>query len=91
MEHAGLGNCIVCCVLIDFCPPIVLMKAGMDAGTKYGVQEGCCSACMKACCCGPCYWMQIQHEVMVREKLHFGCVTLEKDGGAGPAVAEMQR
>jgi len=90
MEKGGLGSCFVCCIALECFPCCTIMKAGMDVSAKYGIQEGCCNACMKACCCTCCYALQIQNEVMIKEKLHYGCMAVEGDGGS-PAVQEMAR
>ena len=90
MEKAGLGSCIVCCIGVTCCPEVVVCKGGMDAASKYGIEEGCCGACLKAFCCTCCYMFQIQHEIMTKEGFHFGCMMIEKDGGA-PEVKEMER
>ena len=63
----------------------------MDVASKYGIEEGCCGACMKAWCCPCCYAFQIEHEIMVQEKLHYACMTFEKDAGASPVGEEMER
>ena len=47
--------------------------------------------CMKACFCAGCYQLQIQNEIMVKEKLHYSCASLGKDGGAPPKTEEMER
>ena len=91
MEQAGNGSCAVCCLSIACCTVCTLCKGGQDTASKYGIQEGCCPAFMKACCCPLCYSMQIQHEIMVKEKLHYGCMKFEKDAGAAPAGEEMER
>ena len=90
MDKAGLGSCVPCCLFMTCFPQCAICKGGMDTASKYGIEEGCCSACMKTCCCPACYKWQIQHEIMVKQGLHFGCMMLEVDGGA-PVVTEMQR
>ena len=78
-DAGGVGDCVPCCILDICCPYCTLWKLGMDTAAKYSVQEGCCASCMKAFCCTLCYRMQIQHEIMYREKLHYSCGTVEKD------------
>ena len=90
MEQAELGSCALCCIGVYCCPLCAIMKGGMDVASKYGIEEGFCGACMKTCCCGCCYALQIQNEVMVKEGLHYACAMVEKDGGV-PAVNEMER
>ena len=54
----------------------------------------CCAACIKAWLCGPCYSMQIVNEIMLKERLNYGCIFVEKDSGAPtftPAATEMAR
>ena len=46
---------------------------------------------VKACFCAGCYQLQIQNEIMVKEKLHYSCASLGKDGGAPPKTEEMER
>ena len=84
----------MCCVASTCCPCCTICKAGMDAGAKYGIKEGCCAACIKAWLCGPCYSMQIVNEIMLKERLNYGCIFVEKDSGAPtftPAATEMAR
>ena len=78
-EEAKLGGCFTCCLADLCCPCLALTKLGMDTGAKYNIKEGCCSAFMKACCCSFCYRMQIMHEIMTQEKLHYGCACVKKD------------
>ena len=90
MDAAGLGGCVPCCIFYYCCPLCAICKGGMDVASKYGIEENGCGACFKTCCCPACYKLQIQHEIMVKQNLHFGCMKLEGDGGA-PVVAEMVR
>ena len=91
MEKAEVGSMAVCCLGVYCCPICVIAKGGMDVAAKYGINEGFCGACMKACFCAGCYQLQIQNEIMVKEKLHYSCASLGKDGGAPPKTEEMER
>ena len=89
MEQAGQGSCFVCCLALYCCPHCTIAKAGCDVAGKYGIEEGGCGACMKAFCCTCCYALQIQHEVMTKEGLNYGCMAVSKAGA--PQNAEMER
>ena len=90
MGAAGMGNCSVCCIAMSFCPCFALCKSGQDVAGRYGVDEGCCTASIKCLVCFPCYKLQVQNEIMVRENLRYGCVYLEKDpvAASAPTMAE---
>ena len=90
MEKGGQGSCVVCCLAISCCTCPALIVAGTQVSGKYGLEEGFIGACCKATCCPCCYSLQIQHEIMVQEKLHYGCMAVEADAGA-PNVTEMER
>ena len=90
MEKGGQGSCVVCCLAISCFPCCTLIAAGQQVSGKYQLEEGFVGACCKATCCPCCYAFQIQHEIMVKENLHYGCMAVEADGGA-PNVTEMER
>jgi len=46
---------------------------------KYGITESSFDSFVAACCCRPCAQVQEVNTVMVREGLHYGCASLEKD------------
>jgi len=95
MAKGGFGSitCVPfwkgCCGLCTW-PIVTLCLAGIEVGDKYKIGEGKLTICFKTCCCFCCYVCQIQNEVMVREKLSYGMMTLVPDGGA-PSMEEMQR
>ena len=95
MSKGGFGKitCVPfwkgCCGLATW-PLVTVGLAGIEVSSKYGIDESKAACCFKSACCFCCYVCQIQHEVMVREKLSYGMMTLVPDGGA-PSVEEIQR
>lgn len=94
MQHAGVMDCPMAAAMMVCCPEFITCIAcyfGKKTAEKYNiVGEGMPIMLAKGCCCTCCYLYQIQNEVMVREKLKFGCAQLVPEGGAPPQV-EMER
>ena len=74
---------------------VLIGIAGKKVAEKYRIREPVENVVLKATCCTCCYAGQIQNEVMVRERLEFGCAQLQRRAlGAqygAPAPAEMNR
>ena len=94
MDRGHLGSCQVCCLAFLLCPCCVLSRGGQSTASKYGIEERGFAACCKGFCCLLCYKGQIQHELMTKEGLHYGCMVVEKDSDAAgriPSPESMNR
>ena len=78
METANLGGCCCMCATLSCFPCCALMKARTETAGKYQIKEGTFASCLVSWCCGPCTFYQVMHEILVNEKMTWGCCGLEK-------------
>ena len=74
----GVGN-ITLQTSVDFLGRRAIVK-------KYGIQESAIISCCNSCFCCICAQAQELNEVLVKEKLSYGCGTLVKDNDSATMI-----
>lgn len=87
--QSKMCRAVSCCTLC--CPCCAACVFYLTLSNVYDIKTDMNTAFWKVCCCLPCVLMQVQNEVMEREKADFGCCQLVQEKGGGPSTASIER
>lgn len=81
----------ICCEVVPCQSLGVRTIARLEIAKKYEIKEDLGHSILVECCCPCCADWQVQNEIVVRERLTYGCAKFEKVKEVTPAQMEMQR
>lgn len=76
------GNYMKSCLCITLCPYCTTCISRGEIIQHYGIQDD--MTCIKGFCCPMCSYYQVLNEIMVRENLKFGIVSVVPDTDSPP-------